>query len=213
MAPLKLLQNDDGPKFPRPEDVSPKFVELRENAARIGREIDDLRHRQRALADAGAIRNDAKGDGRVDVAAEARVAKILGRQPLKREPGPDIEKDIRAIDRDIKDREAALAVLDREIDRERRVASAIIMQRLEPQYRELISHICKSLLQLHDANRRYNAFADHINNGGIDWSGINGMPPWFLGHPNNPDGNMARYLREAVEGGFMKLSEFPAEFR
>lgn len=213
MASLKLLKNIDTLGFPRLEDVSPQYVELRGKADAIGREIDHLRQRQRALADAGETRNDAKGEGGINAAAEARVAKILGRQPVERAPKRDIEKDLQTIDRDVKDREAALVVIDREIELERRAASSVIMQQLEPQYRELISTICKALLGLHDANRRYNDLADHINNNGISWSGIEGMPPWFLGHPNNPDGNLARYLREAVASGFLKASEFPEEFR
>ncbi|MDF0581261.1 hypothetical protein [Bradyrhizobium yuanmingense] len=212
MRALKLLKNDST-DLPTPKDVSPKFVELNDKASTIAREIEVLRQRQRALADAGDARNAHNREDGVKAAAEARVAKILGRQPVERAPAPNIEKDLRAIASDIKDREAALEVLARDIDMERRAASFIIMQQLEPKYREIISQICESLLQLHEANRRYNAFADHVNFNGINWSGFGGMPPWFLGHPNDTDSNLARYLREAVEAGFMKSADLPPEFR
>ncbi|RTE92447.1 hypothetical protein [Bradyrhizobium sp. LVM 105] len=214
MAPLKLLKSNDNSNLLRPEDVSPKLSELRQKAEAIGCDIEALRRRQRELADAaGDATWDAKGDGGSNAATEARVAKILGRQPVEVAPKRDLDRDIQAIGRDIKDREAALLVLDREIDVERRAASAIVMKRLEPAYREIVAQICKSLLELHEANRRYNEFADHVNGNNVDWSGISGMAPWFLGHPNNPDSNLARYLREAVEGSFMKAADFPPEFR
>lgn len=213
MPTLKLLENAK-PVLPHLEDVSPKFVELRDKANSIGLEIDALRKRQRALADtAKEARNAAKGEGGSNASAEVHVAKSLGRQPVELAARRDIDKDIQDIGRDIKDREAALAVLNREIEIERRAASSIVMRSLEPQYRDLVSKICKSLLELHEANLRYNEFADHMNFRGISWSGVPGMPLWFLGHPNDPGGNLASYLREAVESGFMKASDFPSEFR
>lgn len=213
MRALKLLKNNST-DLPTPKDVSPKFVELRQKEASISSEIEALRQRQRALADAaGEAMYAAKREGGSKAAAEARVARILGRQPVELAPQRDIDKDLQEIDRDIKDRVAALEVLARDIDTERRAASVVIMQQLGPKYREIISEICEALLQLHHLNRRYEAFADHVNYNGIAWSGVSGLPLQFLGHPDDTDSNLARYLREAVEAGFMKSVDLPPEFR
>lgn len=209
MPALKIVGNRN--QFPRVEDVSPAYVKLLEKANLISNQIATLRDKLRLAADAATERTGG-GHGE-DEAANARIASILGRPPQpKAGLKSDHEADVRLLSREIKDREAALLVLDREIDVERRAASAIIMKQLDPAYRAIVAKIGKIFIQLHEANREYAEFADHLNMNNISWSGVGAMPLWFIGSPTDPDSNIARYLREAVDGGFLRSSDMPSEF-
>jgi hypothetical protein len=126
----------------------------------------------------------------------------------------DLRERLRVCHQRAADLDAALEVLTGRISEERMRASAIIRDRIDPQHKALVRTICDRLVALHEASAAYTAFANELNAGGVAWSALRAMPVTsFLGDPRSKEGAVARYLREAVEYGFISPSAIPAKLR
>ena len=67
------------------------------------------------------------------------------------------------------------------------------------------------MVALHRANAEYHGFANTLNAGGVAWSMLSPMPPLWCGDPRAKSGPIARYLNEALAGGFIAADAVPAE--
>jgi hypothetical protein len=106
--------------------------------------------------------------------------------------------------------EDAIEFLTREIDRERSVLSIQYCKDLKKKETELMSQICKTLVQLHSPMKELFGIKRHLIDHEIGLRGICLTLPDFLGAPNQHS-EMAQFLRQAKSDGY--VSALPAELR
>jgi hypothetical protein len=128
-------------------------------------------------------------------------------------PAPSRFEILNEMHSKVKDYDAALLILAKKIEQERRAASIIIVADLEPIHRALAEDLLKAFLALHEANLRYADFTDHVNQDRISWGSIDSMSPWFIGHPRSRDSQLSQYLNDACELGYLPRVKLPAEFQ
>lgn len=144
-------------------------------------------------------------------AAAARIASILG-EPSTQLGQSDRERYLTVSQR-IADINAALEILAGRITSERMRASAIIRDQVEGEHKHLVADICAKLASLHEASAKYTEFANALNADNVAWSALEPMFPKFLSGPTDKNGNVARYLREAVLHGFISATSIPASLK
>ncbi|MEP7241743.1 MAG: hypothetical protein ABI697_12725, partial [Devosia sp.] len=126
---------------------------------------------------------------------------------------PSDQDRLSAIVVEIGDIAAAIDSLEPRLRAERLVASDIVCQQVRSQFAKVMRALVEASLAVHAANRDFTAFADHMNRSDVSWTSLNPAFPLFAGAPVDPNGPLARFLGDAVEGGWLKSSDMPMEFR
>lgn len=207
---------------PRPADrrpptlaeVSPEYGAAVEKRAALSAEIDQLSNERHQVA----RKIDAEGGFSDSAAAaiakrnvkEARVAEILGEKP-----GPDENELQRYIEigQRIGDLKAAREILDRRLLDLRMSASNLVCELIEADHKKMVADICERMVELHAAADAYCGFADSLNADGVAWSKLWAMQPQFIGAPNDRQGRLSLYLREAVKFGFWHPEQIPEKLK
>jgi len=151
-----------------------------------------------------------------DVDQQSRVAVLLGEKPLakspERKPG-DVQR-LSEIRIELSDIEVALGLLERRIRAEGLAASALVCDQVKPLFEEIQRQAIEAVLDLYEANRTLIAFADHMNLSEVSWSELNPvLTDRLAGQPGQADGPIGRVLRDAIDAGWLKLSDLPQELR
>jgi hypothetical protein len=107
--------------------------------------------------------------------------------------------------------EQAIEHLNREIDKEKSVLAIQYCKELKPKHDDLMSRLCKPMLELHAAYSEVYNLKRHLIDSGVSLRGICLTLPDFLSTPNNPHSEFADFLRAAKREGYIK--EVPSELR
>lgn len=218
---LKLLSSqDEFTKLPTLAEVSPRYASLIEKQTAVVTARDGLRNEYFALLDKGitgsAYVAKPKTESDEDRAAADRVARILGQASpapqARTEAAPSTLDVMFRMQSELADFEAALLILGKRLEEERRAASSVILANIEPRHRALADTLLKAMLTLHDANLRYGEFVNGVNENRISWGDTTTIAPWFIGEPTSRDSNLSQYLHEACANGYLPRAKLPAEF-
>jgi hypothetical protein len=188
------------------EDVAPRInAELMPKLVELGRERAALLVEGRELALISKTH-----DAAIDGAREIRVAEILGRIPPQ--PKPNRTGRMAEITTRVSDIDAAIEVLQRDIETERNRAATIIRDRTRPVYGKAVGDLCRAIVGLHEANVAYHAVKDALADqcGGLGTLG--NYESHAIGGPRDPQSPIARLVKDAVAEGFFPSRDIPAEF-
>jgi hypothetical protein len=139
-------------------------------------------------------------------ANERRVAEILGNQPVAVEL-PDAEQ-LLALQKKIEARNAAISILDAEIQKEERLASKAMLEAVRPDVNRLGSQFAKDYLASRDSHLAYVKLVDAIEEAGGNVSTLR-ITPAGLSDPRDRSGNYQYALREFAEAGSLNPSLAP----
>lgn len=190
------------PVIPTIAELSPALAELQVKRLALGTEAAALRAEQFDLA-----RSDPQPE--VLDAAAVRVAAILGNAaPAK--PAGGLER-LRQIAEQLRDIEAALLVLDTQIQAERSRASAKVQALLEPEFRDRRREVCEALIVAHAADFRLRSLVDDVESHGLSSGLWNQSLPYRFDSPKDPNGWVGQYLEQARRDGVISRSAIPME--
>lgn len=113
----------------------------------------------------------------------------------------------------MQDLQAGADALYLEIEKERVTASVKICADVRDEYYEKVHQICVALLQVHDALVDYRSLTDELSGAGVNWSILRNMSANWIGQPNYNQTNLACYLQEAEQYGFISRQEIPEKLR
>jgi hypothetical protein len=139
-------------------------------------------------------------------AHERRVAQILGGNPVAVEL-PDVDQ-LQAKRREIEAINAAIGILDSEIQTEERLASIRMLEALKPDIVQSGKQFAKDYLALRDSHLAYVKLVDAIEEAGGNVSTLR-ITPAGLSDPRDRSGNYQYALREFAEAGFVSHSVVP----
>lgn len=182
--------------------INPKIADLMAKRMTLSAEKAELEKEDRELA---------QSDGPSDAAAarELRVAEILGRVPPQRVVPPRGRRQ--EIAERIRDIEQALGVLDRDIETERRRASATARERILPEYRRRIGELAKALASAHTAQIAIRGLTEKVGDADLSTSWMNAHHAAWL--DTGRHGSIGRFLHELRNEGLVPESAIPAEVK
>lgn len=151
--------------------------------------------------------------GKAAKASDVRIAMLLGDDV----PSASIDGDrarLVEIQTRIGDITRALESLDHRISRARYAASAIICDRLKPEYCDRVAKICAALIAVHEAHRDYVDLVREIEDMNVAWSPLYPMPlNSVIGNFWDNQKPLGNYLREAAQQKFIETSAIPEDLR
>ena len=146
-----------------------------------------------------------------DLAAEA----LLAGKPIK-----DIDQDLEKLRRNLGAGYDRLRVLRRaaelqrkKLDEEEDRASREICERVEPEYREIIARLAKTMVALGKAKMADIAFFDALRSGGVKTGSLRRMNIRALGDPTDRNSSFAMWFMEAIAFGLVDEATVPADWR
>jgi hypothetical protein len=143
-------------------------------------------------------------------ANERRVAEILGNQPVAVEL-PDAEQ-LLALQKKIEARNAAISILDSEIQKEERLASNALIESVMPEIKRRGTAFAKSCADMHGADLAFDEYLDELEGAGANVGQfrirLNGM-----GSPRDLSGSYAFGLNEFIDAGYFFKSNMPKVLR
>jgi hypothetical protein len=196
------------PDLPTLSDISPAYAEMTAKAGDITKELSKLGEELQSLVVAARESKDGRyGDG-VEVeptAQDARVAKIIGDTVPEVTAKVTFAEARRKIEARRADLQAAANILNQRIAVERMKASRVIIDRIEPRYREIMVDVVSKMIDALEAAAQYRQFAIELNQLDIGWSQINPMGVGIGGvvQRGSPIG---LWLMEACRRGFGDLA-------
>lgn len=141
----------------------------------------------------------------------SRVAELTG-DPAS-EAAEHLSK-LPALALEASDLRAAITVIESKLAQTRATASRGICERVEPEYRRRVAAICGALIELNAKFADYAAIVDELQAKDIAFAGyLRPMQPHFLGRPNDRQGTIANYLREAAANKMIDRSLIPTELK
>jgi hypothetical protein len=150
-------------------------------------------------------------------AVTGRVAQLLADldPEARQESAGAVELRARAAElrRQINDTHQALKVLEGRLSHERVLASLTVCKAVQPEYARRVAGMCRALLQAREALLEYQDLVDELERKDIAWTSLHPMHPLFLGRPNDNQGAVAHYLRNAAANGFISSSDIPERLR
>jgi hypothetical protein len=190
------------PSIPTIAELSPALADLQAKRYQLGTEAAALRAEQFDIA-----RTDPQPET-VDAQA-VRVAAILGHtSPAKLAGG--LER-LRQIATRLRDIDAALAVLDAQIQAERSRASAKVQVMLEPEFRDRRKAVCEALIGVHAADFRLRSLVEDVEAQGLSSGNMNQAFPHRLDSPKDAHGWVGQYLEQARREGIISRTAIPTE--
>lgn len=193
--------------IPKTKDLAPRIAgELNPKKLSLGQEKAALLVESKELALAETPSSDF-----IDAERERRVAEILGKippQPKKTRAGRQLE-----IAERVRDIDAAVEILNREIEIERNRAAAIVRERVAGQHKALVGDICRALVGAHQANVAYWRLIETLQDDGVSSGSLGDHRPTFIGAPRDISSPLALFLKECSRGGLFPAQEIPSELR
>ncbi|MFD1985903.1 hypothetical protein ACFSOZ_25995 [Mesorhizobium newzealandense] len=191
-------ENDDD--VPPILDLNPAIATLNDKKAAIGEEAALLRAEEFALA-------QAEGPDDPDENREARLAEILGTTPVPRRPMRSTRR--REISQRLRDLAYAREIVTRDIQTETARASALLQQRLKPEYRKRIGALTDALIALDAAARSCREMSTQVADAGYSsgWMSVH-FSRILEGGRNGPIGIL---LNEIKTAGHLKPNDIPKE--
>lgn len=183
-----------------------KKAELQAELVNLGRELLSLPKKIDADGGFGVTAESISAAN----LARARASELLGEKPVE-----DVNLRARYVEvnRKIGDVKTALEMLDLRLGEERMAASSVLCEKISNDHRKLVVEMCKRAVDLYEATARYDEFVGALNADGVAWSKLRPMQPQFCGAPDDRNGGLAMYLREAATYGFIGLGEIPERIR
>jgi hypothetical protein len=143
-------------------------------------------------------------------AHERRVAQILGDKPVAVELSDGDQ--LHAKQREIEDRNAAISILDSEIQKEERLASNALIESVMPEIKRRGTAFAKSCADMHGADLAFDEYLDELEGAGANVGQfrirLNGM-----GSPRDLSGSYAFGLNEFIDAGYFFKSNMPKVLR
>jgi hypothetical protein len=162
------------------------------------------------VAEAAIIRARIQESPSAGNAAENRVRAILG-EPVS----PDVPPDMLRLDallRELNDMNKALGILDANIQKERVVASRLVLAAVKSDVATLGKAFAKAFLDLHTCHLGYNKFIDSLEDVGVSVSALR-VCPNGLGFPTDLSGTYMYGVCEFIEAGYLEKSQMPKVLR
>jgi hypothetical protein len=198
--------------IPRLTDHSDKLAGLLKRREELGAESSANFARQIEIGD--EFRAGPAPIPPSDNSADARVRSLLGElAPPPVAENPDLMSEYHLLVARRRDLEAARELLDRQIDVERRKASAAIRELVRPEYRARVRAVCDALRQVHNANASLAQMCTALRDSGVEWTALGVVAPKALGAPTDSYSPLGRYFLDALEAGFITRSEIPEGLR
>lgn len=141
-----------------------------------------------------------------------RIAALLGEEPPPENPSPNLRQEQRALKTKLEDIAVALREINSRIRAEQLAASDIICEQIAPVVRKHMGDLLSATLALHAANVAFTALGDELNGKQVLWSRLNPVIPKFADDPRNAYGDLAQFLLEAVQEGWLEKDRLPKEF-
>ena len=142
-----------------------------------------------------------------ELAAEA----LLAGKPIK-----DIDQDLEKLRRNLGAGYDRLRIIRRaaelqrkKLDQEEDRASREICERIEPEYREIIARLAKTMIALGKAKMADLAFFDALGSGGVKTGSLRRMNLRALGDPNDRNSSFAQWFMEAIAFGLIDEATVP----
>jgi len=207
--PRLLSQYTKPPAEPLPtlESVSPKYAEL------VARKVE-LNERLRLAQDdvVRLTRSLAGSDMEVVGEREQRIASLVGDPPpaLK---SPILEK-INTTKAEVAELKEAARLVDIRVREEWLKASAAVCELVQEQHRAIMLEMFSKASELHAVWVQHEALIDELRRAGVAISGLRSRSPDFCGrHPSAKDAELACWMREMIEAGFVERSDLPELYR
>ncbi|MER9533281.1 hypothetical protein NKI89_26225 [Mesorhizobium sp. M0309] len=183
-------------------DISPRMREIEQLLAALGGEAGAIRGEDFALA-------QQSGPEIADTAREARVAAILGL--TSKAPTPPRNERRQEIATRLRDISDAREILDRERETERSRATAVIQERLMPEYKRQMRGLLDALIAAHTAQVEIRKFVSQVADAGYNTGWLDAHPCRWL--DVGPNGNIGRFLDEKKKAGFIAERDIPGELK
>lgn len=136
-----------------------------------------------------------------------RVAALLGDAMPDDDEAPDgVRARLKAIAGERVDLRAAIDIAQQRLTVARFSASETICDEVQSTYTERVKALAAALMVAHRARVELHELIDDLNGNDIAWTGH--LPPM---HADRTLSKIGIWLREAVDGGFVKKSEIPTE--
>ncbi len=154
----------------------------------------------------------ASGVTATDAAKAVRVAELLDDAGGSDQLAVGLDRArLDELDRAIGDMKTALPELHKRVAAARGAASTKICEQVRPEHQRLARAICGKLVELHTAVADYTTLADDLNAHDVAWTTLTPAHPIFFGQPNDKNGPIAAYLRQAVQEGNFEAKNMPLE--
>lgn len=111
----------------------------------------------------------------------------------------------------VRDIDDAVDILRRERETERNRASAVIRDRVAPQYKKLVGDLCRALVGAHQANVAYWQLIETLQNDGVATGGLGDHRAGFIGAPRDRNSQLAMFLGQCVKDGLFAQKDMPKE--
>ncbi|RWC04216.1 MAG: hypothetical protein EOQ56_04325 [Mesorhizobium sp.] len=183
-------------------DLNPTLATLREKKAKIGEESAKLRAEEFELA-----LSDGPEDA--DENRDNRLAVILGKPTAPSKPTRLTRRT--EIGQRLRDLADAREIIDREIQTETTRASAILQERLRPEYIQRMRGLTDALVALDTAARSCRELSTAVADAGYSngWMSAH-FSRMLEGGRNGPIGTL---LNEISRDGYLKLTDIPGELK
>jgi hypothetical protein len=191
-------------KIPTPIELHPRLTELESKRNTLHIE------RTAKVAEAAIIRARIQKSPSNGNVAENRVRVILGESPL-----PDSAPDMTRLEQlllELNDLNRAIGILDGAIQKEKTVASRLVLNAVKPHVTILGTTFAKAFLDLHAAHLDYNKYIDAVENVGVSVSGLR-VCPNGVGFPTDLSGQYSYGIRDFIDAGFLQTSDMPKVLR
>lgn len=146
-----------------------------------------------------------------DTQAAERIARLTGEETsaVSEHLSP-----LPALTAEAIDLRAAIKVIESKLAYERVAVSRQICERAEPEYRRRVAAICSVLVDLNARMADYTSMVNELQSNDIAF--VSYLPPMsvrFVDRANDRNGQIAHYLRQAVENKVIDRSMIPAELK
>lgn len=166
-------------------------------AGLVAKRVELLDKQSSLLAERRKIEKAISADTSIEV--PSKVAVLLGDEPGTKAMNRRRVSEIRAEHSDL---EVAIRVVDRRLTEAKTNASRAVCDRVRSEYAKRVRAMVKALMALDEAHRHYDDLRYQLEEKDIAWTSLVPMSPRFLGASNDPNRQIARYIREAKEAGY-----------
>ena len=202
--------------IPALAEVSPTFAEVAQRHEKVHGRYQELDAEIQALIGELAEKNTGeKPGGRRQGRGSSRVDELLGGLSTDK-PRLDLREKRARLDAARADRAAhaeALEHLRRLVADAKSRASIQVCDLVRPRYSAIVAEMCEALLAVRKKQLAYHQLIDELEAADVAWVHLFPMPLRFLGAPNDNEGSLAKYLKEAADHGFIQPEIIPHDLR
>jgi predicted RNA-binding Zn ribbon-like protein len=143
---------------------------------------------------------------------ENRIRALIGETTAKATRLPDTER-LDQLLRDLTDLNAAVSIIDAQVDVEMRAASVALCEAVAPEHSALARKFATKMIELHAAETAYLKFVDSVEDTGASTTSLSRMPRSWLGSPLDPSSGYHHFLKESVDAGHIAKAAVPESIR